>query len=124
MKTSYHQIQSFITKDGSEIRELMHPAMHGNMNQSFAEAIVAPGCRTRPHRHRATEEIYHITAGEGSMRLGEDIFPVRTGDTICIPPGTLHNIENTGTVPLRILCACSPPYAHKDTELLDHPGSP
>jgi mannose-6-phosphate isomerase-like protein (cupin superfamily) len=118
MRTAYENIPSYLTKDGSEIRELMHPAVHGNRNQSFAEAIVAPGCATRLHRHRATEEIYHVTAGEGSMRLGEDVFQVRVGDTICIPPGTPHNIENTGSVPLKILCACSPAYSHEDTEVL------
>jgi mannose-6-phosphate isomerase-like protein (cupin superfamily) len=43
---------------------------------------------------------------------------VQVGDTVCIPPGTPHCVENTGTEPLRILCACAPPYAHDDTELL------
>jgi mannose-6-phosphate isomerase-like protein (cupin superfamily) len=118
MKTTYDAVTPYVTKDGSEIRELMHPAVHGNRNQSFAEAIVAPGCTTRLHQHRATEEIYHITAGEGSMRHGEAVFPVSAGDTICIPPGTPHNIENTGSTPLKILCTCSPPYSHEDTELL------
>jgi mannose-6-phosphate isomerase-like protein (cupin superfamily) len=119
MKTSHDQIPPYTTKDGSEIRELMHPAVHGNRNQSFAEAIVAPGCTTKLHLHRETEEIYHIGAGEGSMRLGDGVFPVRAGDTICIRPGTPHCIENTGSVPLNILCACSPAYSHEDTELLE-----
>lgn len=118
MKTVYRDIEPYVTKDGSEIRELLHPAVHGNRNQSFAEAIVAPGCTTRLHRHAQTEEIYHITAGEGSMRLGEEVFSVRAGDTICIAPGTPHCIENAGSVPLKILCACSPPYSHDDTELI------
>jgi mannose-6-phosphate isomerase-like protein (cupin superfamily) len=43
---------------------------------------------------------------------------VHPGDTICIPPGTPHCVENTGAEALVILCACSPPYAHEDTELL------
>lgn len=118
MKTAYDDVSPYATKDGSEIRELMHPAIHGNRNQSFAEAIVAPGCATRLHRHRATEEIYHITAGEGAMRLGDAAFPVHAGDTVCIAPGTPHCIRNTGFGPLKILCACSPPYSHDDTELL------
>lgn len=119
MKTSHDQIAAYTTKDGSEIRELMHPAVHGNRKQSFAEAIVAPGCTTRLHRHRVTEEIYHIAAGEGSMRLRDEVFTVRAGDTICIAPGVPHNIENTGAEPLRILCACSPAYSHEDTELVE-----
>jgi len=118
MKTRYAAVPAIITKDGSEIRELMHPSTHGNHAQSLAEAIVAPNTATRLHRHPLSEELYHITAGRGRMTLGEDSFDVAMGDTICIPPGTPHCIANTGTDPLRILCCCAPPYAHDDTELL------
>jgi len=117
--TQYENITPFVTKDGSLIRELMHPATHGNRNQSFAEASVPPGVTTHLHRHRLSEEIYHVTAGSGMMTLGERRFAVTVGDTICIPPGTAHNIHNSGSDDLRILCACAPPYAHADTELLD-----
>ena len=118
MKTEYAATPPYITKDGSEIRELMHPSTHGNYTQSLAEAIVAPGATTRLHRHRQSEELYHITAGHGHMTLGEENFAVGPGDSVCIPPGTPHCIANTGTEPLRILCCCVPAYAHDDTELL------
>jgi mannose-6-phosphate isomerase-like protein (cupin superfamily) len=118
MKTAYRDIAPFTTKDGSTIRELMHPATHGNRHQSLAEAVVAPGATTRLHRHRGSEELYLITAGTGRMTLGSETFDVAPGDTVCIPPGTPHCIENTGAGPLHILCACSPPYSHDDTELL------
>lgn len=118
-KTAYAQVQPYTTKDGSQIRELMHPTVHGNRQQSLAEALVAPGARTRLHRHAVTEEIYHVLAGEGVMVLGKQTFPIRAGDTICIPPGTAHCVENGGATALRILCACAPAYAHDDTELLD-----
>ena len=118
MKTVYREVRPFVTKDGSEIRELMHPSVHGVRNQSLAEAAVAPGRETRLHRHRCSEEIYHIAAGQGLMTLGDEKFSVAPGDTILIPPGTPHRIHNTGTEPLRILCSCAPPYSHDDTELL------
>lgn len=121
MKTysRYNDSKAFITKDGSLIRELMHPAIHGNHNQSFAEASVPPGVMTRLHRHHVSEEIYHITAGSGVMTLGEQSFDVMSGDTVCIPPGTAHNIRNTGNDELHILCACAPAYSHADTELIN-----
>ena len=84
MFTHYKNIVPFITKDGSEIRELMHPSEHGNVNQSLAEATVAPGAETQQHKHMETEEIYHITQGKGLMRLGEDLFEVMVGDSVCI----------------------------------------
>lgn len=118
MRSRYRDVPAYVTKDGSEIRELMHPAVQGNRAQSLAEAAVAAGARTLLHRHRLTEEIYHFTAGSGIMTLGEERFAVRAGDTVCIPPGTAHCVENTGKAPLRILCACAPAYSHEDTELL------
>ena len=119
MKSSYADTPAYVTKDGSEIRELIHPAVHGNRLQSLAEATVAPGRRTQLHRHAVTEELYHITAGEGLMTLGDACFKVGAGDTVAIAPGMPHRIEATGTEPLRILCCCSPPYSHEDTELLE-----
>ena len=118
MKTRYREVEPYTTKDGSTIRELMHPQVHGNRNQSLAEAIVEPGAATRLHAHAVTEEIYHITAGSGVMVLGGEEFPVGPGDTVCIPPGTPHRVRNTGATPLQILCACCPPYSHDDTRLI------
>jgi mannose-6-phosphate isomerase-like protein (cupin superfamily) len=118
MKTAYRDIPAFVTKDGSEIRELLHPAHHALRSMSIAEAIVAPGERTLLHRHRVTEEVYHITAGQGCMRLGSETFDVAAGDTIAISPGTAHNITCTGDAPLKILCASHPAYSDADTDLL------
>jgi mannose-6-phosphate isomerase-like protein (cupin superfamily) len=118
MKTRYDEIEPYTTKDGSTIRELMHPAIHGNRNQSLAEAIVPERSTTLLHRHRDSEELYHITSGSGVMVVGEEEFPVVEGDTICIMPDTPHRITNTGATPLKLLCCCSPAYAHDDTELL------
>ncbi len=56
------EVHAYRTKDGSLIRELMHPDRHGNARQSMAEAIVAPGGTTLLHRHGETEEIYPICA--------------------------------------------------------------
>jgi len=118
MRTTYSDLPGEPTKDGSEIRELMHPARHGNAAQSLAEATVAPGAETLLHRHRVTEELYHVTQGVGLMTLGAEVFEVNVGDTVCIPPGMPHRIRNIGAGPLRILCCCAPAYAHADTELL------
>lgn len=118
LRSRYDQVPAFITKDGSIIRELMHPAVHGNRHQSLAEAIVPAKGATLPHRHHLSEEIYHVTAGSGIMRLGEEEFPVSAGDTVCIPAGVPHALNNPGEQELRLLCSSSPPYDDKDTELL------
>ena len=118
MQTTRDQIPSYITRDGSEIRELMHPEVHGNRNQSLAEATIRPGCVTMLHKHLQSEELYHVVSGFGRMTLGKLTFPVMTGDTICIAPGVAHQLENTKDQDLVILCCCAPPYSHADTKLL------
>lgn len=112
-------IPAYVTKDGSSIRELMHPEVQGNARQSLAEAIVPAGGATVLHRHRDSEELYHILSGSGRMTLGAAEFAVCAGDTVLIPPGTAHCLRNDGGEPLRLLCACSPAYRHADTELLE-----
>ena len=118
IKSEYNKIQPYSTKDGSQIKELMHPEIHGNQSQSLAEACIPIGSTTLLHKHNESEELYHIKSGKGLMTLGEEKFEVTTGDTICIPPGVPHLIQNTGKVKLKILCCCSPPYSHNDTKLL------
>jgi len=118
IKTEYDKIKPYTTKDGSLIRELMHPGIHGSSRQSLAEAIIPAGATTVLHRHLESEEIYHILEGFGEMVLGDESFEVAAGDTVLIPSGAPHKVRNSGDVPLKILCCCSPPYLHADTDLM------
>lgn len=118
IRSHYSRVIPYRTKDGSLIRELMHPACHGNHAQSLAEATIEPGIATQLHMHRHSEELYYIVEGQGVMTMGREAFSVAAGDTVCIPPATPHAISNSGSIPLRILCACSPAYSHEDTILL------
>jgi mannose-6-phosphate isomerase-like protein (cupin superfamily) len=93
--------------------------VHGNTNQSLAWAVIEPNVTTALHKYLAAEELYHITSGTGRMTLDDEVFPVDTGDTILISPGTPHRITNTGVEPLTLLCTCAPPYSDGDTVLLD-----
>ena len=117
-RTRYSEVEPFVTRDGSLIRELMHPRLHAGRRQSLAEAQVPPGGRTVLHRHRQSEELYYFLSGRGWMTLGAERFAVGPGDTVCIEPGMPHCLENAGDEALCLLCCCSPPYSHDDTELL------
>lgn len=117
-RSSLADVIPYITRDGSQIRELLHPSQHTVRNQSLAEAVVPPGATTLLHRHEKSEEIYHVTRGSGRMTLGGETFAIAVGDSILIAPGTPHCVENTCDEALHILCCCAPAYAHQDTELL------
>ncbi len=115
----YAEVEPFVTKDGSVIRELMHPLHHASQAQSLAEARLVAGQKTLLHRHRRTEELYYITHGKGMMTIDEQLFEVQAGDTMCISPGQAHCIENISVDELRLLCCCSPAYSHEDTEIIE-----
>lgn len=113
------EVPAFITKDGSQIRELLAHRNSCIKNQSLAEATLPAGARTTPHKHVATEEIYFILEGEGEMQIDDDQRKVVPGDAIAIPPGSVHQIANSGSGLLRFLCCCAPAYEHDDTVLAD-----
>ncbi|HEY3272147.1 MAG TPA: cupin domain-containing protein [Methanocella sp.] len=111
-------VEAYVTKDRSTIRELFHPGTSPVEGFSVAEAEVAAGLETDTHVHKKSQEIYYILEGAGTMRLGGQSFKVKTGDAILILPGTPHNIKADDGECIRILCICSPAYSHDDTELL------
>ncbi len=69
----------FITKDGSEIRELLSHRNSSISKQSLAEVRVPAGTTTALHRHPVTEEIYYILEGIGEMRIEDETFRVGPG---------------------------------------------
>lgn len=113
------EVNPFITADGSQIRELIHPNFSHAQNQSLAEATLAPGCATTEHYHPRAEEIYYILHGSARLRLNEDVRDLRPGDAVLIPAGARHKIWNTGPGKLRFLCCCAPAYSGEDTVLTE-----
>ena len=116
-KVNLERMPSFITADGSAIRELAGPAelSAGARHQSLAEATLEAGAETAEHYHPQSEEIYHFVRGRGRMRLGDEETDVEVGDCVLIPPGTPHKLWNAGGQPLVLLCSCAPPYSDGDT---------
>jgi mannose-6-phosphate isomerase-like protein (cupin superfamily) len=115
-------VPSFITKDGSEIRELLAHRNSIIRRQSLAEARLPAGASTQEHYHIKTEEIYYLTHGAGRIRIEGETREVKAGDAIAIPPGCKHKLWNTGTGPLRLLCCCAPAYEHEDTIITETAG--
>jgi mannose-6-phosphate isomerase-like protein (cupin superfamily) len=114
-----NEVEPFITKDGSEIRELLAYRNSAIRNQSLAEARLPVGGATQEHFHPKCEEIYYITHGVGKIRIEDESRTVKTGDAIAIPPGQKHKLWNIGNETLRLLCCCAPAYEHTDTVITE-----
>ena len=64
----------------------------------YAVVRLQPGKRAWPyHAHCATEEMFFVISGEGTLRHAGQEYPVRAGDFICSPPDAKqpHQIINT-----------------------------
>ena len=114
-----NEVAAFITKDGSEIRELLAHRNSAIRKQSLAEARLPVGASTQEHYHPVAEDIYYITHGTGRMRIESELRDVKPGDAIAIPPGLKHKLWNTGSEVLRLLCCCAPAYEHEDTVITE-----
>jgi mannose-6-phosphate isomerase-like protein (cupin superfamily) len=87
---SYRELEPFITLDGSQIREWAGRVSAPAQNQSLAEAIIAPGAATTEHYHRASEELYLVTAGEGRLVVDGEQGRLRAHLTRRAPQAVQH----------------------------------
>ena len=113
--TNLQNVPSFITKDGSEIRELLAYRNYAIRNQSLAEARVHRGGATQEHYHKITEEIYYITHGAGRIRIEGEVRNVKWAT-----PSRFHPSKNTKSgTPLPKYCdSCAVARRHTSTTTL------
>ena len=58
--------------------------------------------RTPPNVHSAAQEMFYVLSGEGIAYSEGNSVRIRRGDSLLLPQGTVHQIENTG--PGRLYC--------------------
>jgi len=73
--------------------------------------VVPPGKRAWPyHSHHANDEMFIVLEGEGTLRFGDQEFPLKPGDVATCPPGgpeTAHQIINNGSSDLKYVAVSS-----------------
>lgn len=111
------EVKAYRTKDGSLVREIIHPDHVAVRNLSMAEARLEPGASTAPHFHGESEEVYYVLAGRGVVIVAGEEAEIGPGQAVLIPARYRHRIVNTGDDDLVFLCLSSPPYRHEDTDI-------
>ena len=73
------------------------------------ELMLAPGGRVpSSHAHPEQEECFTILEGQLRFRVGGRRLLAGPGDTVRIPPGTVHHFANTGSGPVRVAVQTRP----------------
>jgi mannose-6-phosphate isomerase-like protein (cupin superfamily) len=91
-------------------RAIFFDAHEGAAQLSLGAAEIDPGKEIPVHRHRLgdryVEEGFFVLAGEGEVRVGDQVQQLRTGSFCVMSPAEgYHTIRNTGTATLRfVMC--------------------
>jgi len=73
------------------------------------ELVLAPGGKVpSSHAHPEQEERFTVVAGEMRFRVAGRRVIAGPGDTVRIPPGTVHHFANAGRVPARVAVQTAP----------------
>jgi len=94
-------------------------------------AELEPHRSATAHYHHAGSEIYQIIDGEGKIHTGiptsDDVvawntaLDVRSGDCFTLQEGHVHQLENTGSLPMIAIIVC--PAAHIGQDRFIVPGA-
>jgi quercetin dioxygenase-like cupin family protein len=72
------------------------------------EMGLAPGMSVPRHTHTREDEAYYVISGELEIIVGDEIFVLRTGDTLIAPRDIPHQLRNSGNVENHYLLVFSP----------------
>jgi quercetin dioxygenase-like cupin family protein len=71
---------------------------------------VAPGQTVRPaHSHPNGEEVIYIVEGNGRVMIDGVVEPVNHGSAVLFPQGSVHMLQNSGDVRMKVACFFAPP---------------
>lgn len=73
------------------------------------ELVLAPGGRVpSSHAHPRQEECFTVLAGRMRFRVGGRKVVAGPGQTVRVPPGTVHHFANAGRTPARVAVQTRP----------------
>jgi quercetin dioxygenase-like cupin family protein len=80
-----------------------------NGSVSVFECYVPANSRMpAPHSHDAFEETIYMLAGVTSWTIDGESIEIGVGDAVCVPRGSIHGFENSGSVDATFLAIASP----------------
>jgi len=79
------------------------------------------GGKTPPNSHAVAHEMFYVLSGEGVAYCDGETVRLSAGDSIVVPPGAEHVVENTGPGKLYTLTVMVPNEAFAE---LIHGGEP
>lgn len=95
------------------IKHLSAPWTLGSQHLWVGTSTVEPGNSSNAHSHDENEEVFYCVSGSGKMIVDGEEREYTPGTVVYCPPGSVHQVVNTGSEPLKSLCSVSPPFEQK-----------
>ena len=77
---------------GSDEQESEEACMQGLV--SLTNHLMQGGKSGDYHSHEDIEQVYYITKGRGKMKIDGEIYEVKEGDAVHLPPNCKHQLIN------------------------------
>jgi mannose-6-phosphate isomerase-like protein (cupin superfamily) len=107
---------------------IAHAALAGDADFRLHITKLLPGAKVKAHRHLQGEELYIISSGSGTLYTGmvseegrevwNEPIAVQDGDSFSISAKMLHQLHNTGEVPLVLIFCCPDSHLSIDREVV------
>tara|TARA_R110002110_G_scaffold85816_2_gene223472 strand:- start:56442 stop:56876 length:435 start_codon:yes stop_codon:yes gene_type:complete len=94
---------------------------HAGVGFTAIVEVYRVGGRTPPNSHAIAHEMFYVLAGEGMAYCDGVPVALAAGDSIVVPPGAEHVVENTGAGKLYTLTVMVPDEEFAE---LIHRGEP
>lgn len=115
-----------ITEKATE-NENFRAVLHTTEKSQLVVMTIPVGGNIGEETHAHVEQIFCIQAGNGKTIIDGVESTIGPGFVVVVPPGTKHNIVNTGNTPLRIATVYVPPnhidgtiHATQSDAIADH----
>jgi mannose-6-phosphate isomerase-like protein (cupin superfamily) len=101
-------IDGHVIAPGDSVRLGVIRRPHGSYDASVLFEVWEPGGAQPPNSHPHSVETFWFLAGEGVATSDGVETPVRAGQLLVLPPGSLHHIRNTGEGRLYAITTMTP----------------
>ena len=69
----------------------------------ISDGIIEPDGFIPDHYHKWEDQTFHITEGDVTAKIGDEIYQLKAGDTVHCPRGISHYMKNTSDKTARLL---------------------
>jgi mannose-1-phosphate guanylyltransferase len=76
--------------------------------------VVKPGAKLSVQMHHHRAEHWVVVSGTASVRIGDETQLITENQSVYIPVGVVHSLENPGKLPLHLIEVQSGSYLGED----------